>query len=507
MSLALVRSWTLVGIRACPVDVEVHVGNGLPAFHIVGLPEAAVRESRDRVRAALLHAGFEFPNRRLTVNLAPADLPKDSGRFDLPIALGILAAGGRIDPTRVAAFEFVGELSLTGRLRSTRGALAIALGLARQAAGRGLVVPSADAAEVAVVPGLFACAADTLAQVVASLSGGAPLPAVAARDLAAADTDTPDLADVRGQAQARRALELAAAGGHSLLMVGPPGAGKSMLAARLPSILPPLTQAEALETGAIAALSGRFDPARLLRRPFRAPHHSASAAALIGGGSVPRPGEASLAHHGVLFLDELPEFPRAALEALREPLETGRVLISRAARQVDMPASFQFVAAMNPCPCGYLGDKRCHCTPDQVARYQRRVSGPLLDRVDLQITLARTDEKLMLAADAAEPSAAVAERVAAARTRQLQRQGRPNSALAPAGVVRWCRPDADASALLARAAARLRLSARSLHRVQRLARTIADLAGADAIGTAAVAEALGYRQQLAGTTGGEDASG
>ncbi|MEZ5729537.1 MAG: YifB family Mg chelatase-like AAA ATPase [Burkholderiaceae bacterium] len=502
MSLAQVRCRTTVGVDSHAVDVETHIGNGLPAFHIVGLPAAAVRESRERVRAALLHAGFEFPNRRITVNLTPADLPKDSGGFDLPIAIGVLVASGQLTgpdgrkPPDLDATELVGELSLTGKLRPVKGLLAIALGLMRDAPVRELIIPAADAAQAAVVPGLRAVAAGHLTTVCAHLDGSEPLAAIEPEPPAPADerTNGADFADVRGQAIARRALEIAAAGRHSLLMSGPPGAGKSMLATRLPSILPPATGADALESAAILALTGRFRPDAIAARPFRAPHHSASTAALIGGGNPPRPGEASLAHHGVLFLDELPEFSRAALEALREPLETGAVVVSRAARQVTFPAAFRLVAAMNPCPCGHLGTPDCRCSADQVQRYQRRVSGPLLDRIDLRITLARVDEQVLLGARPAESSSAIAQRVATATERQLARQGCPNALLDVAGVDRWCRPDADGHELLMRAAAGLRLSARALHRVQKVARTIADLAAREDLQAQDVREALGYRQ-------------
>lgn len=509
MSLALVHSRALLGARAPAVAVEVHVANGLPAFHIVGLPAAAVRESRERVRAALLHCGFGFPSRRLTVNLAPADLPKDSGRFDLPIAIGILVATGQLPAERVAGHELVGELSLTGALRPSPGLLAIALGLRADDPGRRLVVPAHGAAEAAVVPGSCILPASSLAEVCAHFKGVAPLAPLAEPGPSSlgAEPPQPDFADVLGQPAARRAAEIAAAGRHSLLLVGPPGAGKSMVAVRLASILPPLTQDEALETGAIAALRGLFDPRRLHRRPFRSPHHTASTAALVGGGNPPRPGEASLAHLGVLFLDELPEFGRVALDALREPLETGRVEIARAGHAVSLPADFQLVAAMNPCPCGQFGSDHCHCTPDRVQRYQQRVSGPILDRVDLQLRVAPTDQAALLAATAAEPSAAIARRVAAAWQRQLERQGMPNGRLDAAGIARHAPLAADARKLLADAARRLRLSGRGMHRVLRVARTIADLDAADAIAAAHVAEAVGYRRALFRPADGFESSG
>ncbi len=510
MSLALVHSRALLGARAPAVTVEVHVANGLPAFHIVGLPAAAVRESRERVRAALLHCGFDFPSRRLTVNLAPADLPKDSGRFDLPIAIGILVATGQLPAERVAGHELVGELSLTGTLRPSPGLLAIALGLRADATGRCLVAPASDAAQAAAVPGIRALAADSLAGVCAHFRGEAPLAQAVACVPAREDTtpgQQPDFADVLGQAAVRRAAELAAAGRHSLLLVGPPGSGKSMVAIRLASILPPLGEDEALETGAIAALRGLFDPGRLHRRPFRNPHHSASMVALVGGGNPPRPGEASLAHLGVLFLDELPEFGRGALEALREPLETGRIEIARAGHAISLPADFQLVAAMNPCPCGQFGSAACRCSPDRILHYQQRVSGPVLDRIDLQLTVAPTDQAALLAGTPAEPSAAIARRVARAWRRQLDRQGGPNARLDAAGIARHAPLPADARRLLADAATRLRLSGRGMHRIQRIARTIADLDEADTISVRHVAEAVGYRRALFRPAGGSQDTG
>jgi len=505
MSLAVVRSRALVGMSAPPVSVEVHVGNGLPAFHVVGLPEAEVRESRERVRAALLHAGFEFPNRRLTVNLAPADLPKDSGRFDLPIALGILAASGQLPACALERIEFVGELSLTGSIRPIRGALAMAAAVARDPEASSLMLPTANGAEAALVDGLRTLSARSLPEVVGQLRGELPVERI--ERAAAAERPAPvggrpsaagpDFAEVKGHRAAKRALEVAAAGRHSMLMLGPPGSGKSLLAARLPSILPPMSDDEALEAAAVASLAGRFAPEAWGRRPFRAPHHSASTAALVGGGANPRPGEISLAHLGVLFLDELPEFGRGALEALREPLETGRIALSRAARQVELPADFQLVSAMNPCPCGYLGDDRCRCTPDQVFRYQGRLSGPLLDRIDIQILVKPITEQALTSSADGECSARIAARVARAHSVQIQRQRTPNALLAPAGIDRHCRLDRAAMAMLHEAARRLRWSSRALHRVQRLARTIADLADREAIGMAEIGEAIGYRRGLA----------
>ncbi|WP_088279961.1 YifB family Mg chelatase-like AAA ATPase [Ideonella sp. A 288] len=504
MSLAVVASRALDGLDAPEVQVEVHLANGLPSFTLVGLADTEVRESRERVRAALTNSGFAFPhNKRITVNLAPADLPKESGRFDLPIALGILASDGQLDAARLAACEFAGELSLAGELRPVRGALALALALSQAAAPRALVLPSASAREAARASGVTVLAAAHLLDVVrALLPGEAMEPLSPARPDDACTTNvSADLRDVRGQAAAKRAMEVAAAGGHSLLMVGPPGSGKSMLAQRLPGLLPPMTDDEALSSAALAGLSpGGFDTTRWRCRPVRSPHHSASAVALVGGGSPPRPGEISLAHGGVLFLDELPEFPRAALEALREPLETGRITISRAARQATFPADFQLVAAMNPCPCGWLGaqvaSRQCRCTPDQVARYQGKLSGPLIDRVDLQVEVAAVAPAELLAQPEGEPTAVVAARVATARARQIARQGCANGALDSAALDTVCALDDAASRFVQQAAGRLGWSGRSVHRVMKVARTIADLAGAESIGVVHLAEAMQYRRAL-----------
>ncbi|MCX7627812.1 MAG: YifB family Mg chelatase-like AAA ATPase [Methylophilaceae bacterium] len=493
MGLAVLHSRGLAGMDAPPVTVEVHLANGLPNFTIVGLPEAEVKESKDRVRAALQNAHFEFPARRITVNLAPADLPKESGRFDLPIALGILAASGQIPAERLDRYEFAGELALTGELRPIRGALAMTLKACRD--GRAFVLPQESATEAALVQQAEIYPAATLLEVCAHLTGR--------RSLARCATSTidhpqahPDFIDVKGQAQAKRVLEVAAAGGHSVLMSGPPGTGKSMLATRFPGILPQMTDDEALESAAIASLNGSFRPEHWKCRPFRAPHHTASGVALVGGGATPRPGEISLAHHGVLFLDELPEFSRSVLEVLREPLESGRITISRAARQADFPARFQLIAAMNPCPCGYLGhhNGKCRCTPDQVARYRGRISGPLLDRIDLQIEVPALPEEELTSAARGEPSAAIRARVEAARQRQMQRQGKPNALLSPHEVDLLCTPDAAGTELLKQALHRLGLSARAYHRILKVARSIADLAGSDGVKSPHIAEAVQYRR-------------
>ena len=499
-TVSTVQSRAPRGLAAPLVRVEVHIGPGLPGCVIVGLPEAVVRESRERVRSALLNAGFEFPAGRITVNLSPADLPKAGGRFDLPIAIGILMASGQLPRTAAEGREFYGELSLSGDLRETSRLLpALLAGVA--AGSEELIVPSANALEACIAQSPRLYLAGHLREVCEALGGRRRLPTAAPLALAAGPSP-PDLADVRGQLAARRALEIAAAGEHPLLMIGPPGVGKTLLAQRLAGLLPPLATEEMLEVAGIASAAGGR-PAPVINRPFRCPHHTASVAALLGAG-LTRPGELSLAHRGVLFLDELPEFARNVLEALREPLETGTVVLSRASGACEWPARFQLIAAMNPCPCGYAGDPagRCRCSSGQIARYRGRISGPLVDRIDIHVEFAALNSAELLASaiPPAEASSTVCARVVAARQRQLARQRAPNARLSIPELRRVCPLDGPVRMLLGTAIARLGLSARACDRVLKVARTIADLAGEPRISAAHAAEAVQLRTLDRATT-------
>lgn len=500
MSLSVIHTRTLIGVEAVPVRVEVHIAGGLPALSIVGLPETAVKESKDRVRAAMLNSGFEFPPRRITVNLAPADLPKQGGRFDLPIAMGILAASGQIPIERLESTEFIGELALGGEIRSVPGVLPAAISAAE--GGRCIVVPETNAEEAALSANTTVYAAKALLDVCRHFAGVESLrvsvqkqPDLNSERLHSA----PDMADVKGQFHAKRALEIAAAGQHNLLFSGPPGTGKSMLASRLPGILPPLTTVEALETAAVISVSRQtFDIKKFWQRPFRSPHHTASGVALVGGGSSPKPGEISLAHNGVLFLDELPEFNRHVLDVLREPIETGHILISRAAQQADYPARFQLVAAMNPCPCGHFGDdgRECSCSSSQIQRYQSRISGPFLDRIDLNVTVPRLNlSALRKESSPSEQSQPIRQRVISCRRVQLERAGKCNALLEGNEIERHCGLDEQNSMFLEQAMQRLQLSMRAYSRILKTARTIADLSNETDILKNHLLEALSFRSQ------------
>ncbi|XVN18208.1 YifB family Mg chelatase-like AAA ATPase [Pseudomonas corrugata] len=498
MSLAIVHSRAQVGVEAPAVTVEVHLANGLPSLTMVGLPEAAVKESKDRVRSAIINSGLNFPARRITLNLAPADLPKDGGRFDLAIALGILAASVQVPTLTLDDVECLGELALSGAVRPVRGVLPAAL--AARKAGRTLVVPRANAEEACLASGLRVIAVDHLLEVVAHFNGHAPVEPFVSNGLLSASKPYPDLKEVQGQVGAKRALLIAAAGGaHNLLFSGPPGTGKTLLASRLPGLLPPLAESEALEVAAIQSVASCVPLSHWPQRPFRQPHHSASGPALVGGGSKPQPGEITLAHHGVLFLDELPEFDRKVLEVLREPLESGQIVVSRARDRVRFPARFQLVAAMNPCPCGYLGEPsgRCSCTPDMVQRYRNKLSGPLLDRIDLHLTVAREATALNPRCEPGEDTATVAEQVAEARERQQIRQGCANAFLDLPGLRRHCTLSTADETWLETACERLTLSLRAAHRLLKVARTLADLEQAGRISREHLAEALQYRPATA----------
>ncbi|MEP5567102.1 MAG: YifB family Mg chelatase-like AAA ATPase [Halioglobus sp.] len=494
MELSVVHSRALSGLSAPAVRVETHLSNGLPAFNIVGLPETAVRESKERVRSAILNSHFEFPDRRITINLAPADLPKNGGRFDLPIALGILLASGQLENTLGPAYEYLGELALDGSLQAIPGAVCAAL--AASACGNSLVVPEHCQSNASQVPDARVLSAPDLLTLCAYINGSEALPQQPER-LAKPEATYPDLGEVIGQESARRALEIAASGGHNLLFKGPPGTGKTMLASRLPGILPPPSREESLVALALRDFHGKNVAEDAPRRPFRNPHHSASAAALIGGGANPRPGEASLAHGGVLFLDELPEFSRQCLEILREPLESGQVTLSRAKHKLSYPANFQLIAAMNPCPCGYLGDaqQRCRCTPDQIQRYQGRVSGPLLDRIDLHAFVPRIAPGLLLnKKTTGESSQTVRGRVKRCREIQDSRQHCVNAQLGSQQLLDICGLDKAATQMLEKAAEQMHLSGRALHRSLRVARTIADMACLERVSAPELSEALAYRK-------------
>ncbi len=495
MSIAITYSRAQVGIQAPLITIEVHITRGLPSLSIVGLPEAAVKESKDRVRSAILNNHFEFPLGRITINLAPADLPKDGARFDLAIAMGILVASGQIPKEPLEQYEFSGELALTGELRAMKGVIPFAYACSQQK--HKLILPTQNADEAALVSDVEIYPATHLMEVCSHIHGNEKISLRTGKPVVKDVYSDFDFSDVRAQNHAKRALEVAAAGGHNLIMIGPPGTGKTMLAERLPGILPPMTESQALESAAVTSISSQgFDPETWRQRPIRHPHHTASGVALVGGGSHPRPGEISLAHHGVLFLDELPEFDRRVLEVLREPLESGRIVISRAANQAEFPAQFQLIAAMNPCPCGYLGDTdgRCHCTEDQVRRYRQKISGPLLDRIDIHIEVAKVPKEIFRQNQNIENSRTVQQRVTEAYQLQLNRSGKANHKLTNKEVDKYCKIDDVGSQLLDTAIGRLGLSARAIHRILKVARTIADLTGAASIDSTHLSEAISYRR-------------